>query len=156
MKKNINDIEIVEDEKKIKKPINNKIFYNIIGVVVIVVLIVLGLIFFVFNDNKKQLTKELENVGKNFYENYYYDKVGKDEKERPSLLSKYSTRGIKVDLENLASSSGNKDELLNKFVNKKTKEKCNEINTKVTIYPKDPYGRKDYTIEVELDCGFKK
>ena len=28
-------------------------------------------------------------------------------------------------------------------------------NTKVIIYPKSPYGKKDYTIEVDLVCGLE-
>ena len=63
---------------------------------------------------------------------------------------------IKIDLENLARTSENKDELLNKFVNKKTGDKCNVTNTKITIYPKDPFGQKDYNVETNIDCGFEK
>ena len=32
---------------------------------------------------------------------------------------------------------------------------CNTTSTRAIIYPKSPYGRKDYTIKVELDCGFE-
>ena len=144
--------------KKESKEINNrkKLIVCIISGVIVVAAIVLVLIFFVFKDNKSQLSNEIESAGKNFYENFYYNQVGKDDKEKQEFLSKYATIGIKIDLENLARTSDNKDALLDKFINKKTGQKCNTTNTKVTIYPKDPYGQKDYTIESVIDCGFDK
>ena len=33
---------------------------------------------------------------------------------------------------------------------------CNNKTTRAIIYPKSPYGKKDYKVEVELDCGFDK
>ena len=29
-------------------------------------------------------------------------------------------------------------------------------NTRAIIYPTSPYGKNDYTIKVELDCGFEQ
>lgn len=41
-------------------------------------------------------------------------------------------------------------------VGKKGKEKlCDVDNTKVIIYPQEPYGEKDYKMEVVTVCGFK-
>jgi len=34
-------------------------------------------------------------------------------------------------------------------------DKCDVDNTKVIIYPQDPYGEKDYKLEVVTACGFK-
>lgn len=135
---------------------NIKLVGIIVGAIVVVVAVVLLLVFVVFKDNKSVLTNELENAGKNFYENFYYNQVGSNESEKKDFLSRYATIGIKIDLENLARTSENQDELLSKFVNKKTGQECNKANTKVTIYPKDPYGQKDYTIESTIDCGFNK
>ena len=148
--------EVVKSKEKKESKFNAKTIGIIVGGVVLVAAIVCVLVFFVFKDNKGELSKELENAGKNFYEEFYYNQVGKDDKERADFLGKYATIGIKIDLENLARTANNKDELLNKFVNKKTGEKCNTTNTKVTIYPQDPYGQKDYKIETTIDCGFDK
>lgn len=124
-------------------------------IITVSVLVIIGVILFVaFRTNKTELNKELENVGRNFYENYYYNQVGKDTKERAEFLSQFKEVGVKVDLENLIRASENKEELQKKFVNSKTNEQCNQTNTKVTIYPKDPFGQKDYTIETVVDCGF--
>lgn len=141
----------------INKLKENKKLVTLIGCGVLVVAVIVILLFlFVFNSNKSALTKELNKAGVNFYENFYYNQVGNDDNERKEFLSKYAAVGIKIDLENLARTTDNKDEFINKFVNKKTKEKCNINNTKITIYPKEPYGQKDYKMDVVLDCGFEK
>ena len=42
------------------------------------------------------------------------------------------------------------DEILKKFVNKKTGEDCDADSSMITIFPKEPYGVKDYSINVNL------
>ena len=42
------------------------------------------------------------------------------------------------------------------IVNDKTKEECDRNSSMVIIYPKDPYGQKDYTIDAILVCGFEE
>ena len=34
-------------------------------------------------------------------------------------------------------------------------DKCDVDNTKVIIYPQEPYGEKDYKLEIVTACGFK-
>ena len=148
------DIEIIKDKSFFGFLKDKRVIVSICIVVVIAVIVTL--LFFVFRSNKSALNKELENIGRNFYENYYYDQAGKDDNERKAFLAQFTTAGIKVDLDNLARASKDKDEILNKFVNKKTGEKCNEINTKVVIYPIEPYNKTDYKIDVAIDCGFSK
>ena len=134
---------------------NWKMICIILGIIVLAVLAVV-LIFAFSNNEEKKLTSELETLGKNFYESFYYDQIGSNDEERSKFLSKYSTIGIKVDLDNLSRTLDNKEEILKKFVNSKTKQECNKTNTKITIYPKDPYKKSDYKLEVILDCGFEK
>lgn len=132
---------------------------NIIITAVVALVLVAGIILlvvFTSNNQEKELTKELETIGRNFYEDFYYSQIGENDEERATFLSKYSTIGIKVDLENLARTLDNKEETLAKFVNKKTKQSCHLTNSKVTIYPQDPYGKTNYKIDVTLDCGFEK
>ena len=157
MKKTNKDTENVEvlDMNQNSDKKSNKIIF-IIGGAIVLVLIASVLFFVVFKDNKDELSKELENTGRNFYENYYYNQVGKTKSERAATLAKYASTGIRINLENLVGNPSEKEDLLSKFVNKNTKEKCDKEKTRVTIYPKDPYGQKDYTIEIELECGFKK
>ena len=37
---------------------------------------------------------------------------------------------------------------------KSKKKKCDKKNTRVIIYPQKPYGKTDYKVKIELDCGF--
>ena len=75
--------------------------------------------------------------------------------ERVEFVKKYGSIGIKVNLDNLSRYSGDGvAERVGQFKNDKTNEDCDKENTKVTIYPKEPYGKSDYTIEAVLVCGF--
>lgn len=130
----------------------------IIGVVVlIVVAIVLATIFGKGNGNQERvLNAKLKELGTNFYENFYYDQLGESQEEREETLKKFSDKGIKIDLDNLIRlNSDNSEDLKSIFVNKKTGSSCDAKSTKVIIYPKENYGKKDYKIETVLECGFK-
>ena len=39
--------------------------------------------------------------------------------------------------------------------NSKTNQECDKTNSMVIIYPKEPYGKKDYRIDTNLVCGFE-
>ena len=108
---------------------------------------------------KENLTTQLENIGRNYYENYYYVSAGNTEEEngKEKYLSNFATVGLKINLENLLRYNNTlKDKNETKFVNSKTNENCNYEKSMVTIYPKSPYGKTDYTINVYLDCGFEE
>lgn len=130
----------------------------IIGVVVlIVVAIVLATVFGKGTGNQERvLNAKLKELGTNFYENFYYDQLGESQEEREETLKKFSDKGIKIDLDNLIRlNSDNSEDLKSIFVNKKTGSSCDAKSTKVIIYPKENYGKKDYKIETVLECGFK-
>lgn len=131
-----------------------------IFIIVAVIIIALAVgAYFIFSNrsNESKLESSLTDMGRDFYENFYYKQVGKSSEERTDLLSKFTTIGIKIDLENLGRyDNGKYSKDIKEFVNNKTNKKCNKTNTKVVIYPKSPYGKTDYTVEAQLDCGFKK
>lgn len=107
--------------------------------------------------NEAKLTKKLETVGADFYENFYVEQISqnKTEEEVKTFLGRYTEIGIKVDIENLSRYDEVKyPNLIEEFVNKKGDIKCDARNTKAIIYPKEPFTNKDYTISSELDCGF--
>ena len=144
----------VEKDKKTNK---SMIVVAVIALVVVALVAVCVMFLMGSKDNKKELEKSLTEMGSDFYENFYYDQIGGSADERTSLLSKFTTVGIKIDLDNLGRyNNGEYKEKLSEFVNKKTKEKCSKTNTRVVVYPKSPYGKTDYKLEVELDCGFEK
>lgn len=142
------------EKRKLKKSF-------IIIIAIVLVLIVCSIIISVLlknshKSNENSLKNSLTEMGRDFYENFYYEQIGKSADERTNLLAKYTNIGIKVDLENLATyNNGKFKDKVSEFINNKTEEKCNKSNSKAIIYPKSPYGKTDYTIEVNLDCGFE-
>lgn len=95
-------------------------------------------------------------MGVQFYEDFYYNQIGKNETERKVFLEKYKDIGIKVSLDNmLRSKKTETTDENNPFINKETNEECNKNTSMVVIYPKEPYGKTDYSIDVILDCGFE-
>lgn len=105
---------------------------------------------------EESLTLNLEEMGKDFYENYYYDAVGSSDESRKNFLQKYSEIGIKVSLDNLSRyNSEVVTDKIDAFFSDDENKDCNRENTKVIIYPQDPYGKNDYKIETILKCGLE-
>lgn len=158
MKKNEKEeIKVTEEKKEeVKSDTKNKgILFIVLGVALIIVFIVVICFIVKKNGQENVLSKSLESMGKDFYENFYYEQVGSTNEERANFLSKYESIGIKINLDNLSRYDNNKNaDKLNEFVNKKTNKSCDKVNTKVTIYPKKPYNKTSYKIETQLDCGF--
>lgn len=142
-------------EKQEKRKLNKKTLAIVAAILIVVILVVL-LVVFGKKSNEKELESSLNKMGASFYENFYYEQIGSSADDRTSLLSKFSTIGIKIDLENLGRyNDGEFKKDIKEFKNSLTGEKCNQTKTKVIIYPKSPYGKTDYKIETELSCGFK-
>lgn len=143
-------------EKQEKRKLNKKTLAIVVAVLIVIILVVL-LVVFGKKSNEKELESSLNKMGSSFYENFYYEQIGSSADDRTSLLSKFSTIGIKIDLENLGRyNDGEFKKDIKEFKNSLTGEKCNQTKTKVIIYPKSPYGKTDYKIETELSCGFKE
>lgn len=128
----------------------------IAGACVVVIAIVVGLILFLGGSNEKKLNANLTKIGKQFYEEFYYPSQEKSQSDVKEFVKKFEKTGIMINLENIAKISKVNKALVDSMVNKKTKEKCDAKNTTVTIYPEKPYGKSNYKIEVNLECGFKK
>lgn len=105
--------------------------------------------------NENNLSQQLEEMGKNYYENYYYDQLGTTMEEIKESIKQYENSGVKIDLYNLVNFMDEYKDKMEEFVNSETDEKCDENNTMIIIYPENPYGKEDYRTEVVLDCGFK-
>ena len=158
---------VVKEETKIveTKPVENKeevkcskkkfiIIGSIVaGVIVLAVLIVLCIT--VFFNKERITTKKVKSMGEDYYNNYLYDTLSKDRKKEDleKILVRYAGRGIKINLETLEKYDSGKyaDEIKNL---KSGKKACDKANTKVIIYPEEPYNKTDYRVEIELDCGF--
>lgn len=152
----VEETKILSDEEKKKKLIE-------LGAIALVLIVIIFAVVFFFAKGSKpnletQLNKSLENMGKDFYTNFYYVEMTKNKssEEVSEFLSKYQDIGIKVDLDNLSRYDGEryKDEVA-KFKNEDGKA-CDMKSSRAIIKPKAPYGKDDYTITVELECGFAK
>lgn len=140
------------------KSIGKKILVIVIGVGVFA-----GLYFVASNlnlfDQETKLEKKLEEIGVDFYTNFYYEQISsnKTEQEVQEFLEKYIETGINVDIDNLSRFNEEKyPNLLDEFTNKKDNIACDIRNTKAIIYPKSPYTVEDYKVSAKLDCGFEK
>lgn len=137
-------------EKEVEK--NNEVKKNNLKMAVIVIIILL-LVYIVvlFATKDIRLKKNFKNLGADFYSNYYYERISKDKnsKDLEVFLKDFENIGIKVSFANLEkySSKGNE-----KIIKKLKDAKCDESNSIVTIYPKKPYGKNDYKLDVKLDC----
>ena len=153
------EVKVVTEEKKEETKTtnkNNSVICIVIGAVLVVALIVAACFMFIKKGGQEaSLSKSLESMGKDFYENFYYTQVGSTDEERADFLSKYETIGIKINLDNLSRYDNNKNsDKINKFVNNKTNKVCDRTNTRVIVYPQKPYNKTSYKIETQLDCGF--
>lgn len=131
---------------------NKKIIYIIIGVIVV---LLIGFFLLLSNQKKKETSNDnpkenkedlLERIGKNFYEDYYHPEVLTVAGE--SLMNNLAQTGISISVSAIDVITP---------INKETKEyldtkKCDYENTKIFIYPKEPFGISDYTIKVDLAC----
>ena len=128
---------------------NKKNLFIIGGVILLAIILIIVLFFFVFNKEKEMsvetLEDKLEKVGIDFYENYYYPNLTDEQKE---ALVNFKENGLRIDITNLEVLVTIEEDVKNQL----EKDQCDFDQTKIAIYPKEPYGQKDYTIKLELSC----
>jgi hypothetical protein len=126
-------------------------------VVAITVSVILGKTFASPND-KERISESLTNIASSFYKNFYYPLVTKDEtkEKNDDYFEKYSAIGFKVSLDVLERhNNGEFKEEIATYINSETKESCDKEKPAVTIYPKSPYGKDDFNVEITVECGFE-
>lgn len=99
---------------------------------------------------KEKLTNQLIYLGDNWYGKFYtaVKKEGQD-----NNLAKFKDSGIEIDLENLSRyelENENVEQIIQEYEN----NKCNMKESKVIVFPQEPYGEKDYKIKPVLECEF--
>lgn len=146
-------------KKKLKLKFDKKNLIILGSVLAVIIILIIGIAVIPSslskNNQEKEFISKLEEMGKEFYEEFYYKQIGSTDEERNTFLQKYTDIGIKVNLDNLSRYSGKDSEtILKEFVNKKTKESCDKSKTQVVIYPKEPYKKNSYEMDVKLFCGF--
>jgi len=153
-------MEVLHMIDKIKE--HKKILLAGLGILIVVVVIVVLVCNRPKKDKvseKEKLTTELEKIGRNYYENYYYVSAANssDLNDKKNYLKNFTSVGLKINLENLQRYNNTlKDKNETVFKNTKANKDCDLEKSMVTIYPTEPYGEKDYKISVFLDCGFEE
>ena len=133
-----------------------KIVFIAAAALVVVAGIVVALVILLGGNNSKKLESNLTTLGKQFYEEFYYPSQEKSQEDVKAFVKKFEKTGIKINLENIAKISKVDQDLVKGMINSKTKKECDKKESTVTIYPEKPYGKSNYKIEVNLECGFKK
>ena len=122
---------------------------NIIAIVgIIILLLIIGGVIFIpkiFKGASKEV--ELINLTKEFY-GYYYSEVAKSN-DVEKFLKGYKDSGLRISLGDLEVYLNGKKAAEQDY---STFEKCDVDKTYATIYPKDPYGKKDIEVKVTLSC----
>lgn len=124
---------------------------NVIIVLLIFLLtaIAFGIIILVNTNtfNETIVKSDLKKLTKSFY-GYYYDDNDKDE-DIKTFLAQFKGTGLSITLGDLEiyleARTGKKIEY-------KSLEKCDRANTKVIIYPKEPFNKSAIDLKYELNC----
>ena len=125
---------------------------NLVLIFALIALIIVVIVVVSINPFKKKeekivsdttLEESIASVAINYYEDFYskLDNPG-------DALKDFSEVGLTKHLTELNEFKEFDTEIANTL---KEKE-CDYNTSKIIIYPEDPYGEKDYTFEVILDC----
>ena len=136
-----------------EKKSNLKVVLIIIFIILLVCFI--GGLFFIKKNpisNDETAKTKMEKLSSVFYKYYYEENAVKgDQKETDKFFSRFTDIGITIRLKDLkVYLDSRKNEDYSEFKN------CDENETKLTIYPKSPFGEKDYSIKVTTKCNLKK
>ena len=113
----------------------------------IVLLILLGIgVYFYFNYNRLKLEGYLKIMGKDIYENRFYD-----ETDEAGYYSQFEKDGLKIPLSTMLYTIS--DEYEEEMIDFIYNSQCDTEETRAIIYPRTPYGKTNYDIKIELkDC----
>ena len=123
------------------------------------IILVLSLGYLVYSylnsgTEEEKIERKLKKMTKSFYEDYYYDLLveSKGSKEDAiTYLKAYKDNGLKISYDSLKTYYDQKAGM-----NYTELASCDENETKVVVYPKEPYGNKDYTLDYILSCDILK
>lgn len=115
----------------------------LIGIIILAIVIIFSIFTFSKLSKENKRENEMKNLGKSFYEEIYYKQLVDSDIKLKDFLSKYKENGIKFDLKTLVNYN---DE------NKEVFDKCNLEDSKITIYPEEPYKQDSYKMELTLLC----
>ncbi len=130
----------------------------LIIVLLIICLVVLGFLILYFTKDlriskEEKIVRNLTSMGEEVYTELYYPSISKDSniKSVENYLKSYEETGLKFSIAELEKYNEDFSEKIEKF--KIGTKQCDKKNTMVIIYPKSPYKKTDYTLEIKMQCN---
>lgn len=106
----------------------------------------------IFCDAERVGRRKIEEMTADYYENYLYDQVVKGKASLAEAFKDYKESGFPiVRLRSLLLYDNEKNGQERRFFEQKDYN-CNTNESFVTIWPVEPYGRKDWRAEYKMSC----
>ena len=121
------------------------------GVLLCVVAVLMSLVINFYFEPSKVAERKLDELVKDYYENYYYDQYVVSSLEN---VKDGDYPRIKVKLRHLLMFDNGRNSSYKKYFDN-TSYYCDSSESKVEFYPQAPYGKKDYETKVELVCIYR-
>lgn len=144
------------------KNINNKKIILWAGLILITILLIAGLTVLTKDkatytkNEQERLSNYIEKKSKNFYENIYYPQLSDIVDEVDTFLQNFEEEGIPLSINVLIEQNViTEEEAQKEMKNKDNNTQCDFNNTKAVIYPKNPYKKDSYKLEIRLDCNLE-
>ena len=141
--------------KKAPTPVEKKITFGCLIVLIIVVIVSLFVGFF-FNP-ERVAERKLAALAKDYYENYFYENFSEtiERDDKAEAFKKYEETGFApVYLRQLLLFDNERNASFEKYF-KNDRYSCDRSKTKVQFFPVEPYGKKDYTVEYTFSCNYE-
>ena len=119
-------------------------------IAIIFILLIIGGILLLVNSKfgRESLSRrDIRKMTKEFY-SFYYDENNSNNNIR-NYLRKYINSGLTISLGDMEVYIESKS---NGGTSYSSLEKCDRANSKITIYPKSPFGKDDYELKFDLVC----
>ncbi len=141
--------EQIERNRIWKRLKTRKVLVSIIVILLLVALVGLIIIKYVPISNASTANKKMTDLADIFYKYYYEENTVKDdEKTTRENFSKWKDVGITIRLKDLKVYLDNrKNEDYSAFKN------CDETQSKLTIFPTEPFGPTNYSVKIEVRCN---
>ncbi len=120
------------------------------GILACMALVTMSVIWGLYEIWDGKLKLETEKIATDYYETYFYPKLASSEKGAKDFLEKYTESGLApVPLRQLLLFDNARHQDSRPLYET---EECNTNNSLVLFYPKSPFGKKDYRIDIKLSC----
>ena len=141
--------------EKTSRRVSRRSRYIIIAVIILAMMaVILTILLSSLQDPERIIEGKIEEISKDYYENYFYNQIGRYNTAGDSvedIVSKYSDTGFsRVTLNQLLYYDNSRHASLRPILT----EYCDLENTYIKIYPYAPYGRTDYSIDYHYSCAY--